>query len=117
MYAGYYYPLKVVYSNAVSWGTLPISVELPDGTTVSDDFEGQIVLSLILQNILLASSQLLPNCGLVLFTSTSTEVTTVTGTNGQPTNETVIVAKTPTTATSFSLSSSSSEQITISITS
>ncbi|CAI4570909.1 CBM_collapsed_G0027400.mRNA.1.CDS.1 [Saccharomyces cerevisiae] len=42
MYAGYYYPLKVVYSNAVSWGTLPISVELPDGTTVSDNFEGYV---------------------------------------------------------------------------
>ena len=42
MYAGYYYPLKVVYSNAVSWGTLPISVEFPDGTTVSDDFEGYV---------------------------------------------------------------------------
>ncbi|KAJ1051706.1 hypothetical protein FZC28_6444g119 [Saccharomyces cerevisiae] len=48
MYAGYYYPLKVVYSNAVSWGTLPISVELPDGTTVSDNFEGHgPVLSLL----------------------------------------------------------------------
>ncbi|MCG4658937.1 hypothetical protein L0N06_21110, partial [Flavonifractor plautii] len=31
-------------------------------------------------------------------TSTSTELTTVTGTNGLPTDETIIVIKTPTTA-------------------
>ncbi|ONH79387.1 Cell wall protein AWA1 [Saccharomyces cerevisiae] len=42
MYAGFYYPMKVVYSNAVSWGTLPISVTLPDGTAISDDFEGYV---------------------------------------------------------------------------
>ncbi|KOG98413.1 Flo10p DI49_3472, partial [Saccharomyces eubayanus] len=42
MYAGYYYPMKVVFSNAVSWGTLPISVTLPDGSTVSDDFNGYV---------------------------------------------------------------------------
>ncbi|PTN16781.1 Flo10p [Saccharomyces cerevisiae] len=42
MYAGYYYPIKIVYSNAVSWGTLPVSVVLPDGTEVNDDFEGYV---------------------------------------------------------------------------
>ncbi|CAI4233792.1 AMP_1a_G0000140.mRNA.1.CDS.1 [Saccharomyces cerevisiae] len=114
--------------NAVSWGTLPISVELPDGTTVSDDFEGYVYSfdddlsqsnctipdpSKHTTSIVTTTTELWTGT----FTSTSTEVTTVTGTNGQPTNETVIVAKTPTTATSFSLSSSSSEQITISITS
>nr|CAI6381425.1 ASB_HP1_G0000840.mRNA.1.CDS.1 [Saccharomyces cerevisiae] len=35
-YAGYYYPLKVVYPMPFPGGTLPISVEMPDGTTVSD---------------------------------------------------------------------------------
>ena len=44
------------------------------------------------------------------------EMATVTGTNGLPTDETVIVVKTPTTAISSSLSSSSG-QITSSITS
>ncbi|AJU19552.1 hypothetical protein H831_YJM1527H00277 [Saccharomyces cerevisiae YJM1527] len=128
MYAGYYYPLKVVYSNAVSWGTLPISVELPDGTTVSDDFEGYVYS---FDDDLSQSNCTIPDpskhtTSIVTtttepwtgtFTSTSTEMTTVTGTNGQPTDETVIVAKAPTTATSSSLSSSSSEQITSSITS
>ncbi|CAI4600025.1 ADI_G0029150.mRNA.1.CDS.1 [Saccharomyces cerevisiae] len=128
MYAGYYYPLKVVYSNAVSWGTLPISVELPDGTTVSDDFEGYVYSfdddlsqsnctipdpSKHTTSIVTTTTELWTGT----FTSTSTEMTTVTGTNGQPTDETVIVAKAPTTATSSSLSSSSSEQITSSITS
>ncbi|CAI5204296.1 BEM_HP_G0103890.mRNA.1.CDS.1 [Saccharomyces cerevisiae] len=127
MYAGFYYPMKIVYSNAVSWGTLPISVTLPDGTTVSDDFEGYVYT---FDNNL---SQ--PNCTIPdpsnytvsttitttepwtgTFTSTSTEMTTVTGTNGLPTDETVIVVKTPTTAISSSLSSSSG-QITSSITS
>ncbi|CAI4911919.1 CRE_HP_G0010870.mRNA.1.CDS.1 [Saccharomyces cerevisiae] len=107
MYAGFYYPMKIVYSNAVSWGTLPISVTLPDGTTVSDDFEGYVYT---FDNNL---SQ--PNCTIPdpsnytvsttitttepwtgTFTSTSTEMTTVTGTNGQPTDETVIVIRTPT---------------------
>nr|AAY57870.1 FLO1/YAR062W fusion protein [Saccharomyces cerevisiae] len=128
MYAGYYYPMKVVYSNAVSWGTLPISVTLPDGTTVSDDFEGYVYSfdddlsqsnctvpdpSKHTTSIVTTTTELWTGT----FTSTSTEMTTVTGTNGQPTDETVIVAKAPTTATSSSLSSSSSEQITSSITS
>ncbi|CAI7035381.1 AVN_collapsed_G0000810.mRNA.1.CDS.1 [Saccharomyces cerevisiae] len=109
MYAGFYYPMKIVYSNAVSWGTLPISVTLPDGTTVSDDFEGYVYT---FDNNL---SQ--PNCTIPdpsnytvsttitttepwtgTFTSTSTEMTTVTGTNGLPTDETIIVIRTPTTA-------------------
>ncbi|CAI4233953.1 BCN_G0000070.mRNA.1.CDS.1 [Saccharomyces cerevisiae] len=104
MYAGYYYPLKVVYSNTVSWGTLPISVELPDGTTVSDDFEGYVYSfdddlsqsnctipdpSIHTTSIVTTTTELWTGT----FTSTSTEVTTVTGTNGQPTDETVIVAK------------------------
>ncbi|CAI4847526.1 CHS_3a_G0000830.mRNA.1.CDS.1 [Saccharomyces cerevisiae] len=107
MYAGFYYPMKIVYSNAVSWGTLPISVTLPDGTTVSDDFEGYVYT---FDNNL---SQ--PNCTIPdpsnytvsttitttepwtgTFTSTSTEMTTITGTNGVPTDETVIVIRTPT---------------------
>ncbi|CAI5012958.1 BBT_HP_G0004100.mRNA.1.CDS.1 [Saccharomyces cerevisiae] len=127
MYAGYYYPLKVVYSNAVSWGTLPISVELPDGTTVSDDFEGYVYS---FDDDLSQSNCTIPDpskhtTSIVTtttepwtgtFTSTSTEMTTVTGTNGQPTDETVIVIRTPTTAISSSLSSSSG-QITSSITS
>ncbi|CAI4234037.1 BDN_1c_G0000070.mRNA.1.CDS.1 [Saccharomyces cerevisiae] len=112
MYAGFYYPMKIVYSNAVSWGTLPISVTLPDGTTVSDDFEGYVYT---FDNNL---SQ--PNCTIPdpsnytvsttitttepwtgTFTSTSTEMTTITGTNGLPTDETVIVVKTPTTASTI----------------
>ncbi|CAI4246306.1 CDG_1a_G0000840.mRNA.1.CDS.1 [Saccharomyces cerevisiae] len=128
MYAGFYCPMKIVYSNAVSWHTLPVSVELPDGTTVSDDFAGYVYS--------FDDDLSQPNCTIPdpskhttstiatttepwtgTFTSTSTEMTTVTGTNGQPTDETVIVAKTSTTATSSSLSSSSSEQITSSITS
>ncbi|CAI5053885.1 ATV_HP_G0024030.mRNA.1.CDS.1 [Saccharomyces cerevisiae] len=112
MYAGFYYPMKIVYSNAVSWGTLPISVTLPDGTTVSDDFEGYVYT---FDNNL---SQ--PNCTIPdpsnytvsttitttepwtgTFTSTSTEMTTITGTNGVPTDETIIVVKTPTTASTI----------------
>ncbi|CAI5018202.1 CFC_HP_G0016550.mRNA.1.CDS.1 [Saccharomyces cerevisiae] len=112
MYAGFYYPMKIVYSNAVSWGTLPISVTLPDGTTVSDDFEGYVYT---FDNNL---SQ--PNCTIPdpsnytvsttitttepwtgTFTSTSTEMTTITGTNGVPTDETIIVVRTPTTASTI----------------
>nr|CAI6559164.1 ASN_HP1_G0015830.mRNA.1.CDS.1 [Saccharomyces cerevisiae] len=118
MYAGYYYPLKVVYSNAVSWGTLPISVELPDGTIVSDDFEGYVYSfdddlsqsnctipdpSKHTTSIVTTTTELWTGT----FTSTSTEMTTVTGTNGQPTDETVIVAKAPTTATSSSFNGTS----------
>ncbi|CAI7109113.1 BEM_collapsed_G0017320.mRNA.1.CDS.1 [Saccharomyces cerevisiae] len=128
MYAGFYYPMKVVYSNAVSWGTLPISVTLPDGTAISDDFEGYVYS---FDDDLTQSDCTIPDpsnytiTGLITtttepwtgtLTSTSTEMTTVTGTNGLPTDETVIVVKTPTTAISSSLSSSSG-QITSSITS
>ncbi|CAI4946724.1 ANL_HP_G0016150.mRNA.1.CDS.1 [Saccharomyces cerevisiae] len=128
MYAGFYYPMKIVYSNAVSWGTLPISVTLPDGTAISDDFEGYVYS---FDDDLTQSDCTIPDpsnytiTGLITtttepwtgtFTSTSTEMTTVTGTNGLPTDETVIVVKTPTTAISSSLSSSSG-QITSSITS
>ncbi|CAH1828128.1 unnamed protein product [Saccharomyces cerevisiae] len=108
MYAGFYYPIKVVYSNAVSWGTLPISVTLPGGTAVSDDFEGYVYS---FDDDLTQSDCTIPDpsnytiAGLIstttepwtgTFTSTSTEMTTVTGTNGQPTDETVIVIRTPT---------------------
>ncbi|CAI4437333.1 AFI_G0016420.mRNA.1.CDS.1 [Saccharomyces cerevisiae] len=108
MYAGFYYPMKVVYSNAVSWGTLPISVTLPDGTAISDDFEGYVYS---FDDDLTQSDCTIPDpsnytiTGLITtttepwtgtLTSTSTEMTTVTGTNGQPTDETVIVIRTPT---------------------
>ncbi|CAI4521983.1 CPA_1a_G0025610.mRNA.1.CDS.1 [Saccharomyces cerevisiae] len=106
MYAGYYYPIKVVYSNAVSWGTLPISVTLPDGTTVSDDFEGYVysfdddlgqsncTVPDPSEHTTIITTTTEPWTG--TFTSTSTEMTTVTGTNGVPTDETVIVIRTPT---------------------
>ncbi|CAI4242407.1 BFH_collapsed_G0000760.mRNA.1.CDS.1 [Saccharomyces cerevisiae] len=108
MYAGFYYPMKVVYSNAVSWGTLPISVTLPDGTAISDDFGGYVYS---FDDDLTQSDCTIPDpsnytiTGLITtttepwtgtFTSASTEVTTITGTNGQPTDETVIVIRTPT---------------------
>ncbi|GMC35839.1 unnamed protein product [Saccharomyces cerevisiae] len=95
MYAGFYYPMKIVYSNADAWGMLPISVELPDGTTVSDDFEGYVYS---FDDDLTQSDCTIPDpskytiTGLITtttepwtgtFTSTSTEMTTVTGTNGQ----------------------------------
>nr|AIM19549.1 FLO1 weakly flocculating variant [Saccharomyces cerevisiae] len=107
MYAGYYYPMKVVYSNAVSWGTLPISVTLPDGTTVSDDFEGYVYsfdddLSQSNctvpdpSNYAVSTTTTTTEPWTGTFTSTSTEMTTVTGTNGVPTDETVIVIRTPT---------------------
>ncbi|CAI4241506.1 AMM_1a_G0001000.mRNA.1.CDS.1 [Saccharomyces cerevisiae] len=92
MYAGFYCPMKIVYSNDVSWHTLPVSVVLPDGTTVSDDFAGQ-------PNCTIPDPSKHTTSTIATTTSTSTEMTTVTGTNGQPTDETVIVAKTPTTAT------------------
>ncbi|CAD6466768.1 CBK_G0000060.mRNA.1.CDS.1 [Saccharomyces cerevisiae] len=109
MYAGFYYPMKIVYSNAVSWGTLPISVTLPDGTTVSDDFEGYVYT---FDNNLSQSNCTIPDPSNYTAsttitttepwtgtsTSTSTELTTVTGTNGLPTDETIIVVRTPTTA-------------------
>ncbi|CAI4545600.1 AQG_2a_G0025870.mRNA.1.CDS.1 [Saccharomyces cerevisiae] len=109
MYAGFYYPMKIVYSNAVAWGTLPISVTLPDGTTVSDDFEGYVYS---FDDDLSQSNCTIPDpskhtTSIVTtttepwtgtFTSTSTEMTTVTGTNGLPTDETIIVIRTPTTA-------------------
>ncbi|CAI4520303.1 BHH_G0025500.mRNA.1.CDS.1 [Saccharomyces cerevisiae] len=107
MYAGYYYPLKVVYSNAVSWGTLPISVELPDGTTVSDNFEGYVYSfddDLSQSNCTIPDPSIHTTSTITTttepwtgtFTSTSTEMTTITDTNGQLTDETVIVIRTPT---------------------
>ncbi|CAI6523811.1 ALI_HP2_G0020720.mRNA.1.CDS.1 [Saccharomyces cerevisiae] len=107
MYAGYYYPLKVVYSNAVSWGTLPITVELSDGTTVSDNFEGYVYSfddDLSQSNCTIPDPSIHTTSTITTttepwtgtFTSTSTELTTITGTNGQPTDETVIVIRTPT---------------------
>ncbi|CAI7130475.1 CGH_1_collapsed_G0000820.mRNA.1.CDS.1 [Saccharomyces cerevisiae] len=112
MYAGFYYPMKIVYSNAVSWGTLPISVTLPDGTTVSDDFEGYVYT---FDNNLSQSNCTIPDPSIHTtstittttepwtgtFTFTSTEMTTITGTNGVPTDETIIVVKTPTTASTI----------------
>ncbi|KZV13399.1 lectin-like cell wall protein (flocculin) involved in flocculation [Saccharomyces cerevisiae] len=112
MYAGFYYPMKIVYSNAVSWGTLPISVTLPDGTTVSDDFERYVYT---FDNNLSQSNCTIPDPSNYTvsttitttepwtgtFTSTSTEMTTITGTNGVPTDETIIVVKTPTTASTI----------------
>ncbi|AJU25613.1 Flo5p, partial [Saccharomyces cerevisiae YJM1615] len=109
MYAGYYYPIKIVYSNAVAWGTLPVSVELPDGTTVSDDFTGYVYS---FDDNLSQSNCTIPDPSNYTVsttitttepwtgtsTSTSTEMTTVTGTNGLPTDETIIVIRTPTTA-------------------
>ncbi|CAI4240136.1 BAF_collapsed_G0000820.mRNA.1.CDS.1 [Saccharomyces cerevisiae] len=112
MYAGFYYPMKIVYSNAVAWGTLPISVTLPDGTTVSDDFEGYVYT---FDNNLSQSNCTIPDPSNYTAsttitttepwtgtsTSTSTELTTVTGTNGLPTDETIIVVRTPTTASTI----------------
>ncbi|CAI4962492.1 CPS_HP_G0047180.mRNA.1.CDS.1 [Saccharomyces cerevisiae] len=112
MYAGFYYPMKIVYTNAVAWGTLPISVTLPNGTTVSDDFEGYVYT---FDNNLSQSNCNIPDPSSYTAsttitttepwtgtsTSTSTELTTVTGTNGLPTDETVIVVKTPTTASTI----------------
>ena len=42
MYAGYYYPMKVVFSNADFSASLPISMSLPNGTMVFDDFDGYV---------------------------------------------------------------------------
>ncbi|WBF13522.1 hypothetical protein N7582_002882 [Saccharomyces uvarum] len=95
MYAGYYYPMKAVYSNAVSWAQFDCTVPDPSSYTVSTITE--------------------PWTG--TFTSTSTEMTTVTGTNGLPTDETVIVIRTPSITGLTSISSSTSGHIISSVTS
>ncbi|EGA59927.1 YHR213W-like protein, partial [Saccharomyces cerevisiae FostersO] len=109
MYAGYYYPIKIVYSNAVALARLLVSVVLPDGTEVDNDFEGYVYSfdddlsqpnctipdpSKHTTSIVTTTTELWTGT----FTSTSTEMTTITGTNGVPTDETIIVVRTPTTA-------------------
>ena len=42
MVAGYYYPIKIVYTNSQQIGFLYITVTLPDGTSVSNDFNGYV---------------------------------------------------------------------------
>ncbi|QID83225.1 flocculation protein flo5 [Saccharomyces pastorianus] len=105
MYANYYYPMKVVYSNAVSWGTLPISVELPDGTTVSDDFDGYVYSfedDLSQANCAVPDPPNYTTTGIITtttepwtsaYTTTDTQTSTVTGPNGLPTDETIIEVK------------------------
>ena len=90
MYAGYYYPMKIVYSNAVSYAKLPISVTLPDGTTVTDDFQGYVYSfddDLTQENCAIPDPSTHTNSGIITtttepwtgtFTTTTTEMSTVT---------------------------------------
>ena len=107
MHAGFYYPMKIVHSNAVSWDALPISVELPDGTTVSDDFAAYVYSfdDYLSQSICTVPDPSEHTTSIITtktepwtgtFATTSTGMTTVTGTNGLPTDEIVIFIRTPT---------------------
>ncbi|EHN01382.1 Flo10p [Saccharomyces cerevisiae x Saccharomyces kudriavzevii VIN7] len=107
MYAGYYYPMKVVYSNAVSWGTLPISVTLPDGTEVNDDFEGYVYS--FDDNMTQAHCSVPnPESHAKTCISTTTEAWTgsyTTTSTQKSTETTVIKVKTPISTSSYSASS------------
>ncbi|CDH11790.1 uncharacterized protein ZBAI_03576 [Zygosaccharomyces bailii ISA1307] len=42
MVAGYYYPIKIVYTNSQQIGFLYTTITLPDGKSVSNDFSGYV---------------------------------------------------------------------------
>nr|CAI6574500.1 ALI_HP1_G0017960.mRNA.1.CDS.1 [Saccharomyces cerevisiae] len=84
LYAGYYYPMKIVFSNAEESATLPVAVSLPNGTSVMDDFSGYVY-----------SFENNP-------AQDDLQTSTYTGLNGLTTEETVFEIQTP-TATSSSM--------------
>lgn len=123
LYAGYYYPMKIVFSNANSSATLSVGMTLPNGTFVFDDFEGYVysfdnnpvqadctIADPARHTIAaVARTRTLPWTG--TYTTTEMQTSTYTGLNGLTTEETIFEIQTPSivnssTATSGFTSSS-----------
>ncbi|KOG99772.1 uncharacterized protein DI49_1606, partial [Saccharomyces eubayanus] len=112
MYAGYYYPMKIVFSNANSSATLPILMTLPNGTTIYDDYEGFVYSfdnNLAQANCTItdparhtlaaiARTRTAPWTG--AYTTTLTQTSFYTGVNGLTTYETIYEIETPTSVLS-----------------
>ncbi|CAI1561057.1 hypothetical protein SEUBUCD646_0L00180 [Saccharomyces eubayanus] len=117
MYAGYYYPMKIVFSNANSSATLPIGMTLPNGSTIYDNYEGYVYSfdnNLAQANCDVTNPENNTITGILttttepwtgVYTTTDTKTSTITGLNSLPTVETIIEVKTPTGVSSSSVPS------------
>ncbi|CAI4433573.1 BMC_2a_G0016740.mRNA.1.CDS.1 [Saccharomyces cerevisiae] len=114
LYAGYYYPMKIVFSNAEESATLPVAVSLPNGTSVMDDFSGYVysfennpaqddcTITNPASHTIDALSRTRTHAWTGTYTTTVVQTSTYTGLNGLTTEETVFEIQTP-TATSSSM--------------
>ncbi|CAI4060779.1 uncharacterized protein SKDI_06G0150 [Saccharomyces kudriavzevii IFO 1802] len=117
LYAGYYYPMKIVFSNANSSATLPVGMTLPNGTFVFDDFEGYVysfdnnpvqadctIADPARHTIAaVARTRTLPWTG--TYTTTEMQTSTYTGLNGLTTEETIFEIQTPSVVNSSTATS------------
>ncbi|CAI4518559.1 BCN_G0018100.mRNA.1.CDS.1 [Saccharomyces cerevisiae] len=114
LYAGYYYPMKIVFSNAEESATLPVAVSLPNGTSVMDDFSGYVysfennpaqddcTITNPASHTIDALARTRTHAWTGTYTTTVVQTSTYTGLNGLTTEETVFEIQTP-TATSSSM--------------
>ncbi|CAI4432436.1 CQS_1a_G0015520.mRNA.1.CDS.1 [Saccharomyces cerevisiae] len=114
LYAGYYYPMKIVFSNAEESATLPVAVSLPNGTSVMDDFLGYVysfennpaqddcTITNPASHTIDALARTRTHAWTGTYTTTVVQTSTYTGLNGLTTEETVFEIQTP-TATSSSM--------------
>ncbi|CAD6623099.1 HN1_G0049630.mRNA.1.CDS.1 [Saccharomyces cerevisiae] len=114
LYAGYYYPMKIVFSNAEESATLPVAVSLPNGTSVMDDFSGYVysfennpaqddcTITNPANHTIDALARTRTHAWTGTYTTTVVQTSTYTGLNGLTTEETVFEIQTP-TATSSSM--------------
>ncbi|SSD58881.1 uncharacterized protein SCODWIG_00642 [Saccharomycodes ludwigii] len=91
---GFYYPLRLVFSNAISYASLDFTVTLPNETIITD-FENYVFTFDEEESYCPAySTTTVPWTG--TYTSTfTTKVTTATGSNGLTTTSNVIYVETP----------------------
>ncbi|CAD6622821.1 AMH_1a_G0016440.mRNA.1.CDS.1 [Saccharomyces cerevisiae] len=114
LYAGYYYPMKIVFSNAEESATLPVAFSLPNGTFVMDDFSGYVysfennpaqddcTITDPASHTIDALARTRTQAWTGTYTTTVVQTSTYTGLNGLTTEETVFEIQTP-TATSSSM--------------
>ncbi|CAI4449483.1 CFF_collapsed_G0016820.mRNA.1.CDS.1 [Saccharomyces cerevisiae] len=107
LYAGYYYPMKIVFSNAEESATLPVAVSLPNGTSVMDDFSGYVysfennpaqddcTITNPASHTIDALARTRTHAWTGTYTTTVVQTSTYTGLNGLTTEETVFEIQTP----------------------
>ena len=112
MYAGYYYPMKVVFSNADFSASLPISMSLPNGTMVFDDFDGYVysfennpaqadcTITDPARHTVKPMVRTRTQSWTGTYTTTQVQTSIYTGLNGLTTEETIFEIQTPTDTTS-----------------